>query len=444
MTRKVVTLILISIFINLFPTLANAHVSLESSIPSDQSELDYSPESIMVTFTQAIDVNLSTIRVVDETGAEVPTAIRSESDQQLIAELPSLENGIYHVHWKALALDTHVTEGSFQFSVEMVDLNEEEDIVESIPADLEKIEEEITSIDQDEPNLTYHIETNYDVTTYVRMIEVFIALAMAGLIFYCFLIKMKTPKRDVLERVTYIVVALIFIITGFIQLFARSLLFDHLPLNELFLNFLTTTSLGITSISKVAIIILMLVFTFYKGKGQLFFRSVLFISLFLCFALSSHAEESYLSLLSHTLHMGAASIWLGGMIGFTVQSFIAKKDGATLTFLHERLTIFSKWAFLSMILIVASGFILSVTYLNSWNELVNSNYGIVLLWKIASFSPILIIAGFHRFLWLPKLQKGATNTINRLYWGLRIELILALIVIVLAGFLSSTPPPINM
>jgi copper resistance protein C len=36
----------------------------------------------------------------------------------LEVDLPPLVSGTYHVYWKALAKDTHVTEGDFTFAIE--------------------------------------------------------------------------------------------------------------------------------------------------------------------------------------------------------------------------------------------------------------------------------------------------------------------------------------
>ena len=62
----------------------------------------------------------STIKVLDQTGKPVDNGDKAvdASDRTLLrVSLPQLPPGTYRVVWRALSVDTHVTEGAFTFDV---------------------------------------------------------------------------------------------------------------------------------------------------------------------------------------------------------------------------------------------------------------------------------------------------------------------------------------
>ncbi|MDF2663285.1 MAG: copper resistance protein CopC [Paenibacillus sp.] len=96
---------------------ANAHANLERSTPLQDAELKESPGEIRIQFTENIDPKLSTIALENEKGAKVAGELRSEKGNVLIYKIGKLDNGIYKVKWQVLSVDTHVTEGSYRFSI---------------------------------------------------------------------------------------------------------------------------------------------------------------------------------------------------------------------------------------------------------------------------------------------------------------------------------------
>ena len=52
---------------------AFAHASIESTDPSNGQLLEMAPDQLSLTFTEPPDLSLTTIRVLDESGAPVPT-----------------------------------------------------------------------------------------------------------------------------------------------------------------------------------------------------------------------------------------------------------------------------------------------------------------------------------------------------------------------------------
>lgn len=448
--KKILALSLF-LFILLLPMYVNAHAYLKDSYPTHESSLDYSPVEIVAHFSESINTNLSKLTLKDEDGNIIVAEQVSENNLEMKLLLPTLENGVYTVYWQILAKDTHVTEGSFRFTIDApveviepepeetptIDEVTEEEVLEVIPSETELIEE---------PPLNEHLhnqhetQKTYHAGTYVRFFELLILITVAGLFFFRTFF-FNNEKLLFFERVLYLVAVLTFILTGFTQVMVRALQLTNQHIVETFLTMLTTTNLGIASIAKPILFLLLFLVSFNRMKGNVIAPTFVFLALFTSFAWSGHAAGNFLAIFSHVIHLVAASLWFGGIIGFVLYSLFGKRQLSFLHEFHEKLVTFSRIALWSIVAITGSGLILSFSYLPSWENLINSNYGITLLWKLLTFTPALLIAAYHRFVWLPQLRKNDVKKVNRLFWSLRIELILIVIIVIIAGFLSSTSPP---
>jgi copper resistance protein C len=99
---------------------AFAHAFLERASPPVGSEIANSPPELSITFTEGVEPLFSTIEVRDANGAAVSTGkphVSPDNNLRLILELPKLPPGTYTVVWHATSVDTHKTEGRYQFTV---------------------------------------------------------------------------------------------------------------------------------------------------------------------------------------------------------------------------------------------------------------------------------------------------------------------------------------
>ena len=99
---------------------AHAHAFLDHAVPAVGSIVHGSPGEVKSWFTQELEPAFSSLRVVDQKGAQVDRRNNSvdPNDRTLIkVSLPNLPPGKYTVFWHALSVDTHTTEGSFTFEV---------------------------------------------------------------------------------------------------------------------------------------------------------------------------------------------------------------------------------------------------------------------------------------------------------------------------------------
>ncbi len=98
---------------------ASAHAVLVSSSPAPSSVLDASPTEILLTFDETVDVVVDSIRLVDANGGRV--AIGQPGHRQgtssIGVSVPALPDGTYIVAWQAISADSHPISGAFTFSV---------------------------------------------------------------------------------------------------------------------------------------------------------------------------------------------------------------------------------------------------------------------------------------------------------------------------------------
>jgi copper resistance protein C len=101
-------------------THAWAHAFLDHADPKVGSAVTNSPTEIKIWFTQNLEPAFSTLEVRDARGQEVDKkdAHLDDKDKSLfLVSLPQLPTGTYTVIWHAVSVDTHKTQGRFEFTI---------------------------------------------------------------------------------------------------------------------------------------------------------------------------------------------------------------------------------------------------------------------------------------------------------------------------------------
>lgn len=99
---------------------AEAHAHLRTAAPAVGGTVQASPPEVAITFTEGVEPRFSTIEVQDAAGQRVDRndARTAPADNKVFSVgLPQLAPGTYTVVWHATAVDTHKTEGTFQFTI---------------------------------------------------------------------------------------------------------------------------------------------------------------------------------------------------------------------------------------------------------------------------------------------------------------------------------------
>ncbi len=129
------------------------------------------------------------------------------------------------------------------------------------------------------------------------------------------------------------------------------------------------------------------------------------------------------------VHLLAASAWLGGLVQF---SCLARQD------LPAASARFRLLATASVVLLLATGFSAALLHIQSLSALVDSDYGRVLLLKLAAVAVLLAVAASNRVRHLPARLAALRR---RPLGSLQIEIAVASLVLLLSALLGALPMP---
>jgi len=104
-----------------FPSLAQGHAFPVRSEPRVGWTVAVSPTKVTIWFDGELEPVFSTITVYNSAKQQVDkgnSRVNGPDASVLEVDLTPLASGTYHVFWKALSIDTHVTQGDFTFAVE--------------------------------------------------------------------------------------------------------------------------------------------------------------------------------------------------------------------------------------------------------------------------------------------------------------------------------------
>ena len=99
---------------------AAAHANLSRAEPAPNSELPDSPGRVVLWFSEAIEPDLTDIKILNTRGDRVDNddvSTRGDPVEEVFVTLPTLEDGTYTVSWTNVStVDGHRVRGSFLFS----------------------------------------------------------------------------------------------------------------------------------------------------------------------------------------------------------------------------------------------------------------------------------------------------------------------------------------
>jgi methionine-rich copper-binding protein CopC len=104
----------------LVPGVAHAHARLDHSAPSAGSSLRAAPKEVSIWFSEALEASFSTIEVRAADGKQVDqhdAHLDPQNKKLMRVTLAELPAGAYKVSWRTLSVDTHKSDGSFEFKV---------------------------------------------------------------------------------------------------------------------------------------------------------------------------------------------------------------------------------------------------------------------------------------------------------------------------------------
>jgi methionine-rich copper-binding protein CopC len=99
---------------------AFAHAQLEKATPPVGGTVA-PPSEIRLEFSEGVELKFTKVTLSGPGGAAAPLgAARTETGNQAVLIVPiskPLSAGVYRVQWQAVSVDTHHTQGTFEFTV---------------------------------------------------------------------------------------------------------------------------------------------------------------------------------------------------------------------------------------------------------------------------------------------------------------------------------------
>ncbi len=159
--------------------------------------------------------------------------------------------------------------------------------------------------------------------------------------------------------------------------------------------------------------------------------------------LTTHAaarlDDRAILLVVEGLHQLGAAIWVGGLPCFLL-ALARVTDGAGWRLVGAR---FSRMSMTGVACILASGIVMSLYYVGSWEGFYGTAYGVMVGAKIAMFLMLLGLGGLN-FLLVERLRGNPATPVNRLKRFAEVEVGIGFTIFFAAASLTSVPPAVDL
>ncbi|MFF4642244.1 copper resistance protein CopC [Streptomyces sp. NPDC001389] len=382
---------------------ATAHAALTASDPKDGAVVATAPAQVTLSFSEEVAMGDDSIRVMDPQGKRVDTGeLRNMCSGSVIRYGTALHSGLpdgtYTVAWQAVSADSHPVSGAFTFSVGAPSATSV-----SLPA---------------QKAGGGPVGIAYGIARYAAYAGFAVLVGASAFILLCW-------RRGSAERPLQKLV-----VRGWVTLTAATLAMlvlrtpytgsgkfaDAFDLDGL--KAVLETKTGASFVSRLlllgaAALFIAVLFGAYarrqknagaqtpeeaKDTGDLAFGlgiggTVVAAGIAATWALAEHAStgiQTGIAMPADILHLLAVATWLGGLAALLV----ALRTVPDI----ERSAVrrFSRVAFVSVLVLAATGVYQSWRQLGSWSALTGTSYGQLLLIKVALVAVLVAVASFSR------------------------------------------------
>ena len=432
------------------PGAAWAHAVLVRTSPSASGVVNSSPARVALTFSEAVEPRFAIVSVTDAAGRQQASGSPARSPtnvDELDVPVRHLPEGWYLVYWRAISVDGHPVRGAFTFAVGPNPGPAPQFVIPS------------TSETAATPGLLI-----------LRWIVFLSVMSAVGLFVFRAIIArpvfQRVPGSSLRTVTVALVVALavalvstpLYVLAATAKFALRSMWdvsalaplvrasafgrgFLQLELVLLLLAFAVAVLLRVErpeSRARPVSELLALIGSLLGAASALLVPGV-----------AGHAGQTSprgVSIALDWLHLASGSIWVGGLIGL-VAIFSSLGSARRLAGLSVCVPRFSRVAFVSVMLLIASGTAATVIHLPTFGSLWQTSYGQALLVKIVLLGAAMLIAPVNMLRNTPRLAaaearpheaEGAASLLRGL---VSVEIVLVTAAIFAAATLSSLPPP---
>ncbi|MFJ6443900.1 copper resistance CopC/CopD family protein [Streptomyces sp. NPDC091649] len=387
---------------------ASAHAALTGSDPQDGAVVDTAPEEVTLSFSETIAVGDDSIRVLDPSGKRADTEAGPRdlsaggTVRYGVALHSGLPDGTYTVAWQAVSADSHPISGAFTFSI-------------GAPS-------ETTVAVPSRAAGGGPVGLVYDIARYAAYGGFVVLVGGSAFVLTCWRRGAAVPPMQRL------------VVRGWLTLTAATLAMlllrhpytgsgkfaDAFDLTGL--QSVLDTKPGAALVSRLlllgaaALFIAVLFGTYAQREDEQEKKDLTFglavgggvvaAGIAATWAMSEHAStgiQTGIAMPVDVLHLLAVAAWLGGLAALLMALYRAPDIGSA------AVRRFSAVAFVSVVVLAATGVYQSWRQVGSWSALTGTRYGQLLILKVALIAVLLAVAWFSRR-WTGRLTDTAAST----------------------------------
>jgi copper transport protein len=433
------------------PSVASAHAYLVRTVPAASVVLDAPPPNIELTYDEAVEPRFAIISVTNVEGQQEttgPVARSAANPDTLVVPLrPHLPEGWYLIYWRAISVDGHPVQGAFTYAIGPNPGPAPQFRVPSIAATATA------------PQLL--------IARWVMFLSVMIAI---GLFAFRFAIARPVVRRVSGASLRAVSVALV--VASAVGVAAIPVYLDVATANDSLRSVFDVTALvplfRVTAFGR-GYTDMALCFTLFcvaawialwldrPGREHRSIAELVSVTgavvaaaavLIIPGAAGHAAQQSPrgFSLLFDWLHLVSGSLWLGGLVGLLVL-WLSTRPGVRVPALATVVPRFSTVAFVSVVVLLATGTGATIFHMPALNALWETGYGVAILVKIGILATATIVAAGNLLRTKPRLiAAGERPELGPPAAGLlRVlvgtEAVLVAAAVFVAAVLSSLAPP---
>ncbi len=369
---------------------ASAHATLVSTDPADGEVLDSAPDVVTFTFDEPVRLTDGSLLVFDAAGEPV-RADSSVSGSDVVADLPEeLADGTYVVVLRVVSSDGHPISSSLRFSI-------------GAPSPT-VVEPDVAA------------EPSEDARTALSLLQAagYLGLLLAGglVLFAAWVLGPARIVASQRQRLRWVTRASAVLAVG-----AGALAVPFNGAYQLGLdNVVDPDVLDLTLVGDdlVLVVLQALGLGLAVGlPGRRLPASAGAAVAVLSPAVVGHTrafDPVALLVVTDGLHLLAGAIWFGGLVGLvlTMPGLARRQEDAAAV-----LTRFSTLAAAVLAVLVVTGSLLAWRILGSWDRLVGTAYGQLLLLKIGTALLVVGIAGWNRYRLVPRVRSAVGHDHQR-------------------------------
>jgi copper transport protein len=384
---------------------ASAHSVLIGTQPGNDVVVPESPDEVVLEFNEPVDTSLGSLRVFDGQGLQVDSGdvsqpVANEVAVGLESELPA---GTYTVAWRVVSNDSDPISGAFVFHV---------------------LERGVGAANVSIDALTGTSQAVDVLFTAGRFFDLALLLLVVGGS-AVLIVALPAAEWSVRRRLYGILAALAgaLALVALANILLQGAAAGGLSLADalswsLFTSVLETRYGEVILIQSALAVTLALTALGIRHAASRDRRLLAGLTLVLAAGLavtpsfSGHASTlGALGLTSDVIHVVSAAIWTGGLALMLLGLLLAGDDRWLLAM--TCVPRFSNMAVLSVVALIAAGIVSAYLQVRTWSGLWETEYGLLILAKIALLLPLLALGAYNNRYAVPRCKSGIASPLER-------------------------------